>query len=161
MSGLLSGAAMAQQLPGAKLQSKVGASASASSDTIEATRPSTPQASTEATRDAGHSAPATVRRVERDTYEQPNLPYQESASSPSQPIAVDWCLNWGSDCGQPAADKFCQWIKRSTDWRAAEFEKRPDVRKSFVMGTRDVCAWSPTQRCDGFKRILCEKAAQP
>jgi hypothetical protein len=80
MSGLLSGAAMAQQLPGAKLQSKVGASASASSDTIEATRPSTPQVSPAPTRDASHWPPATVRPVERDTYDQPNLPYHKPAS---------------------------------------------------------------------------------
>lgn len=163
MSGLLPGAAVAQQLGGTSSQSRVGATVSTSPATIEAPAPSASPvtAPAEVTRDWGQSAAATVRRLERDTYEQPSLPYQESTSSPSHPVAVDWCLHWGSDCGQPAADKFCQWIKRSTEWRAAEFEKRPDVRKSFVMGTRDVCAWAPTQRCDGFKRILCEKAAPP
>ena len=67
-------------------------------------------------------------------------------------LRVDWCLDSGSGCGQPAADNFCH-RKRWTG--AADFAQDPDVGASTptITGrTFEVCNQS---FCDGFKYITC------
>ena len=65
---------------------------------------------------------------------------------------LDWCLNWGSECGQPAANNFCK-HRRFTG--ARDFEADPNIGRSEptrVSGTNQVCNQS---NCTGFKYITC------
>jgi hypothetical protein len=65
---------------------------------------------------------------------------------------LDWCLNWASDCGQPAADNFC---KRRRFTGAAAFEADPKIgrtERTRVSGTNQVCN---EESCTGFKFITC------
>lgn len=68
---------------------------------------------------------------------------------------LDWCLNWGTDCGKPVANAFC---------KAKGYEKA----KAFGIA-KDIGAATPTRlistgavcdepHCDGFTYITCEKA---
>jgi hypothetical protein len=65
---------------------------------------------------------------------------------------LDWCLNWGTGCGQPAADNFC--MRRR--WTGAlEFAADPNIGASeptMVSGSGKVCDQS---NCTGFQYITC------
>lgn len=65
---------------------------------------------------------------------------------------LDWCLNWASGCGRPAADAFCVSHGFSA---ASTFEQEPDIgltTPTRVLGSGEVC----DQRfCDGFLTITC------
>jgi hypothetical protein len=65
---------------------------------------------------------------------------------------LDWCLTWATDCGQLAADKFCQ----SSGFDASKtFSKWEDTGQSTrLIGSNQVCD-EPT--CDSFKAIQCVK----
>jgi len=67
---------------------------------------------------------------------------------------VDWCLIWGADCGQPAADYFCnkQGYARAETWR-----KEP-AETTFIIGDGTSC--SGAGRCDGFSFIRCSKTSR-
>jgi hypothetical protein len=65
---------------------------------------------------------------------------------------LDWCLNWGTNCGQPAADYFCM---RQQYTAALEFAAAPNIGASeptMVISGRKVCDQST---CTGFKYITC------
>jgi hypothetical protein len=77
---------------------------------------------------------------------------------------LDWCLYWGEQCGQPAADKFCR-FKRYTGARS--FVQDPNIGASkptitsgnyitrdgnIASGSYQVCDQS---LCNGFKSITC------
>lgn len=65
---------------------------------------------------------------------------------------LDWCLNWGTDCGKAAADNFC---KRRRFTGARDFEPDPNIGRSEptrVSGTNQVCN---QPFCTGFKAITC------
>jgi hypothetical protein len=67
-------------------------------------------------------------------------------------LRVDWCVDSGRGCGQPAADNFCN---RKHWTGAAAFEQDPDVGASTPTITGrsfEVCNQS---FCDGFKYITC------
>lgn len=62
---------------------------------------------------------------------------------------VDWCLEWGAYCGQPAADRFC----RDQGYPAAiSFEIAEDVGHTVVQSTGQPC---DDPLCDGFALIEC------
>jgi hypothetical protein len=65
---------------------------------------------------------------------------------------LDWCLNWGTNCGQPAADNFC--MRRR--WTGAlDFAADPNIGSSeptMVSSNNQVCDQST---CTGFKYITC------
>lgn len=69
---------------------------------------------------------------------------------------VDVCLNWGADCGKPAADVFC----RRNGFPAAEsFEIAENIgaaRPTITLGDQRICNHPD---CDGFKSITCQAAA--
>jgi hypothetical protein len=67
-------------------------------------------------------------------------------------VAVDWCLAWGADCGQPAADRFCreQGSPEATDFAIAE-----DLGHTVIQSTGQHC---DDPRCDGFAYIECRAA---
>jgi hypothetical protein len=65
---------------------------------------------------------------------------------------VDICLNWGSGCGQAAADAYCQ---KAGFARAAEFTVAEDIgaaTPTLVMGDGKLCSEA---FCDGFAMIRC------
>lgn len=67
---------------------------------------------------------------------------------------IDWCLNWGTDCGEEAADAFC---RRQGYARAVEggFKKDPGVSTvTLVQGSGRTCD-GRDRHCDSFKRIKC------
>jgi hypothetical protein len=66
---------------------------------------------------------------------------------------LDWCYKWAVQCGEVAADKFCQ--KKGYDGSSV-FAKANDIGGSTptrVLGTGQVC---DDDSCDGFKFITCE-----
>lgn len=62
---------------------------------------------------------------------------------------LDWCLTWASNCGKPAADKFCT---RRRFTAAAGFAAEPGVGRTRVSGTNQVCSGPD---CTGFRFINC------
>jgi len=66
---------------------------------------------------------------------------------------VDICYNWGRNCGQIAANQFCQ-IQGYQ--RAIGFEQDADIgarTPTLVVGDNKLCSQN---FCDGFKHIDCE-----
>ena len=61
---------------------------------------------------------------------------------------VDRCLNWGENCEQPAADKFCR-LKGFSAAAAFEFAS---FRPTLVVGDDKVCN---EDMCQGFTTITC------
>ena len=67
-----------------------------------------------------------------------------------QGVRVDWCLVWGNECGQPAADAFC----RSRGFaRAREFSQVVDVPPTVVIGSGQRCN-DPV--CDAIGNVTCD-----
>lgn len=66
---------------------------------------------------------------------------------------LDWCLNWGANCGEAAADAFC---RRSGYGDASEWRQEADVGPTWVLGDQRDC---PARDCDGFLSISCAPAA--
>ncbi len=65
---------------------------------------------------------------------------------------LDWCLNWGTGCGKPAADKFCQ---SKGFAKAVQFPIDPDIglaHRTRLITTGAVCDQA---FCDGFKQVTC------
>ena len=74
------------------------------------------------------------------------------------PFRIDWCLNFGTDCGKPAADKFCQ---SKGFVHSFDFVEDVDIgatSPTIVQGTGQICN-APT--CDGFTYVSCEKPPGP
>lgn len=83
---------------------------------------------------------------------------QTFAKPKAGPFQVDWCLQWGAQCGKPAADKFCQ-MKGYV--QSNDFVEAFDIGAStptIVLGTGQTCS-DPT--CDGFTYVTCEKPDAP
>lgn len=62
---------------------------------------------------------------------------------------LDWCYGWAKQCGEPAAEAFCQ---MKGFGKAAGFKKAPGLPATRVIGTGQVCDGN----CDGFSEITCE-----
>jgi len=67
---------------------------------------------------------------------------------------LNYCLNWGRDCGAPAADAWCrkQGFGKATDF--ALDENIGSIFPTIVLGETRVCAQFV---CDGFAEITCAK----
>jgi hypothetical protein len=68
---------------------------------------------------------------------------------------LDWCQNWSTGCGKPAADSFCKATGFET---AVAFQQAPDigsVQRTRLIATGAVCDQG---FCDGFKFIECKKS---
>lgn len=81
-------------------------------------------------------------------------------------VKLDWCLNFGKDCGKPAADNFCRhkgWDK-AVDFDGPEEVKCPDSRPecvaTWVLGSQQPCTPSGYP-CNTFKFIKCGKDRKP
>jgi hypothetical protein len=66
-------------------------------------------------------------------------------------FGIDVCLNWGRNCGQPAADRYCRFVGYS---RATQFSFRNDSPPTWVMGDNQTCA---AAACDRFQQITCTR----
>ena len=62
---------------------------------------------------------------------------------------LDWCREFGTNCGQPAADAFC---KAHAFARSVYFRQDPGVRPTLTIGTKAVC---DAPRCASFNIITC------
>ena len=71
---------------------------------------------------------------------------------------LDWCVNWGTGCGEPAATAWC---------KANEYDHSVDVKQAVDIGastptkliaTGEVCDQA---YCDGFASITCATAELP
>lgn len=67
-------------------------------------------------------------------------------------VRVDWCLHWGGECGQPAADEFC---RRQGFKTALSFDVTRGVGPTLILGSGKTCA-----NCDGFFYVVCSQADQ-
>ena len=71
---------------------------------------------------------------------------------------LDWCLNWGSGCGEPAATAWC---KSKGFAKSVDSEEDNDIGGSSptrLLSTGAVC---DQPYCDGFTFITCQTAAIP
>jgi hypothetical protein len=77
----------------------------------------------------------------------------ETFSSPKQGgNRLDWCLDWSTGCGAPAANAWCK--ARGFD-KATGFTQAPDIGASQptrLIGSGAVCDQG---FCDGFAKITC------
>lgn len=65
-------------------------------------------------------------------------------------LPLDWCLDWGKNCGKPAADLFC----RHRGYRTAVgFGKAAGAGPTKLLKTGELCR-NPS--CDGFSYIVCD-----
>jgi hypothetical protein len=65
---------------------------------------------------------------------------------------LDWCLNYASQCGKPAARAWCK--KKGFD-DASDFEQAEDigdVTPTRILNSGEVC---DDESCDGFSYITC------
>jgi hypothetical protein len=65
-------------------------------------------------------------------------------------VRVDQCLHWGTECGQPAADYYCQTNGFST---ARSFQTE-QVSPTWVQGNNMKC---DAPSCVGFREIVCNR----
>jgi hypothetical protein len=70
-------------------------------------------------------------------------------------MRLDWCLNWGSNCGEPAANLFCEEMGFS---RASRYVKDVGTGRrgiySLVYGDERVCS---ARYCNAFELIACTR----
>lgn len=74
------------------------------------------------------------------------------------PNRLDWCVNWGTGCGEPAATAWC---------KSNEYDRSVDSKQAVDIGaatptkliaTGEVCDQA---YCDGFASITCATAELP
>ena len=68
---------------------------------------------------------------------------------------VDICLNWGANCGKPAADEFC---RRQGFAESSSSTVREDAPPTLVLGDNAVCGEG---FCDRFSEIVCTASTPP
>jgi hypothetical protein len=64
---------------------------------------------------------------------------------------IDWCLTWATDCGQPAADAFCQ--MKGFD-KATGFSRLTNVPPTITLRDARTC---DAPGCDAIADITCAK----
>jgi hypothetical protein len=85
---------------------------------------------------------------------------EQTFAKPKQgSVRIDWCYQWGINCGKPAADRFCQ---TKGFLQSNDFVQDADIGASgiatVVLGTGQVCN---APQCDGFTYVTCEKLDLP
>ena len=76
---------------------------------------------------------------------------QETFNKPKfKSLRLDWCRVWGNDCGQGAANAYCQW--KGFD-KATAFEEAVNVGLTRILSTGQVCS---DPECDSFNYITCQ-----
>lgn len=74
------------------------------------------------------------------------------------PNRLDWCLNWGSSCGEPAATAWCQ-----TKGYAKSIDSEEDMDIGASSPTRLLASGAVCDQpyCDGFTFITCANGISP
>jgi hypothetical protein len=70
---------------------------------------------------------------------------------------LDWCRDWGTQCGKPAAEAFCRQVDGGVRPRSTDFGHWPKAGRhgyTVVISTKDSCQ---LPRCEGFSYIVCRK----
>jgi hypothetical protein len=83
----------------------------------------------------------------------PSFAATETFSQPKQGgNRLDWCLDWSSGCGAPAANAWCK--AKGFD-KATSFTQAPDIGAS--QPTRLISSGAVCDQgfCDGFQQITC------
>jgi hypothetical protein len=77
---------------------------------------------------------------------------EEVIQNPSiNDVALDVCLNWGTGCGKPAADAFCQ--QHGFNYSSAQ-TTQPNAPPTYVLGDNRICNES---FCTRFTSITCNR----
>ena len=90
------------------------------------------------------SSTANARETKR--FESPRIPYGDKKDD-SLGIRLDYCLSFGRDCGQPAADYFC---RQNGYERASDFRKEDKIGHTKIFKTGEICE-RENNNCGGFK----------
>jgi hypothetical protein len=73
----------------------------------------------------------------------------EIAAENTEMVRLDWCREWGSACGKPAADAYCHMLGHAG---SGQIQIRNNVGKTAIISSKAICS-DPT--CDGFRLIEC------
>ena len=71
------------------------------------------------------------------------------AADNTEMVRLDWCREWGSACGKPATDAYCQMLGHA---RSGHIQVRNNVGRTALISSKAICS-DPT--CDGFRLIEC------
>jgi hypothetical protein len=66
-------------------------------------------------------------------------------------LRLDVCLQWGANCGKPAADAFCR-KQGFADSFSSVADATPGNSRTRIISTDQVCSGS---FCTGFQQIIC------
>lgn len=70
---------------------------------------------------------------------------------------LDWCRDWGTACGKPAAEAFCKQVDGGVRPHAGDFGHWPEAGHhayTVIISTRDSCE---LPHCEAFTHIVCRK----
>ena len=76
-------------------------------------------------------------------------PDPEIAADNTEMVRLDWCREWGSACGKPAADAYCQMLGHA---RSGHIQIRNNVGKTAIISSKAICS---DPACDGFRFVEC------
>ncbi len=72
-----------------------------------------------------------------------------------QGYRLDWCYEWGKQCGRPAADELCR--RKGFSPVAVSFEIDNRIGKITPTKTMSSGRICPHSSCDGFQFIICQR----
>lgn len=112
-----------------------------------------PGQGTEQYPDLPNAGPAEPVKSGKRTY---GFRYPHIQNAAGQYSLLDWCSQFGTGCGQPAADMFC-WATLGKKYRAIDFGEAKNIgarRATLTIRTQEICA---AKHCSGFQYITCKK----
>jgi hypothetical protein len=97
----------------------------------------------------GTTAPASSPTTTPTGLESPKTFDNPTVITAQGPVPLDYCREWGTNCGVPAADAFCrtQGYVKSVDWALT-----PDRPPTAVISSKQVCA---DPQCDRIVKVVC------
>ena len=90
------------------------------------------------------SLPKPLAELKGTVYRDPEI-----AAGNAEMVRLDWCRDWGSACGRPAADAYCQMLGHA---RSGQIQIRNDIGKTAIISSKAICS---DTTCDGFRYIEC------
>ena len=83
-----------------------------------------------------------------------NYPYVAGPSS-GEFVFLDWCREWATNCGEPAAEAFCAQVDGGRQPHAlawSEFKRAVRFNPSMTIGSRKICN---DPNCSAFEHVVC------